>query len=295
MSSAAPAAPAKSESLRRSVETISQLLFASGVVTAILYYFGYVRERELFSYFGVPIGALDFTTSDYVLRSAQAVFAPLLTLFLLATVGLAVHEVVMTRRGDLSGQGWRLGWVTAAGTALALLCVGAIGAFAHSLIAGPVLSAIALGTGALLMDYSAWMASVDAELPTPVHEALDRSRLPRRMLLTALAVLAAFWWTLNVATANGRAAAQAIQRSLEWRGEAVVLTDARLAISGHGLTIEPVAPQPSRYAYRYEGFRVLLHTGDQWILLPRGWTPENGDSVVLLPETAAAVRVEVRP
>ncbi len=290
-----PVPPSNVDSFRRTAETVSQVVFASGMVTAVLYYFGYVRERALFTYFGVPIGSLDFTTSDYVLRSAQAIFAPLLAVLLLATSALVLHEVVMTHRRGPSTQRWRVGWILSGGIALALLLVGAMGAFVHSLIAGPVASALALGAGAVLLDYSAWMASVDTKMTVTVRDALKRSRVPRRILLTALAVVAVFWWTLNVATANGRAAAQAIQGSLESRGEAVVLADARLAISGHGVCVERVSPQPSRYAYRYSGLRVLVHTGGQWILLARGWTRENGDSVVLIPETAGGVRIEVRP
>jgi hypothetical protein len=290
-----PPKPRNRESLRQSVESVSQVLFASGVVTAILYYFGYVRERAMFSYFGVPIGSLDFTTSDYVLRSAQAIFAPLIAVFLLATVALAVHQAVIARHGDRSGARWRVSWMASGGVALALLVVGATGAYAHSLIAGPVVSALALGTGAVLLDYSAWMASVDTGLSAAILEALRRTRLARRMLLVGVALIAAFWWTLNVASSNGLEAAKAIEASLERRGEAVVLSDERLGLTGHGLDIESLSPRLSGYAFRYTGLRVLLHTGDRWILLPRGWSRGNGDSVVLLPDRAEGLRIEVRP
>jgi hypothetical protein len=282
-------------SWRESVETISQVLFASGVVTAILYYFGYVRERTLFSYFGVPLGTLEFTTSDFLVRSAQAIFAPLLSVFLLGILALAAHQAFIARSNNRSPRVWRLSWMLSGGVAFGLLVVGAAGAYFHSLLVGPLASALALGIGAVLLDYSAWMATVDPALPAPITDALQRTRVARRILLVGVALIAAFWWTLNVANSNGLESAQAIESSLDLRGEAVVYSDERLGVTGHGVCVEGLSPEVSGYAFRYTGLRVLLHTGDQWILLPRGWTRRNGDSVILLPDNAEGLRIEVRP
>ena len=280
---------------RQSASTLIQVLFASGVVTALLYYFGYVRERSLFSYFGVPVGSLGFTTSDFVVRSAQAVFEPLLSVLLLGTLALAAHQAVISRSHNYSSGWWRTAWVASTGVAFALVGLGAIGAYFPNLITGPLASALALGLGALLLNYSTWMATVDPNLPNAPAEALRRTFVPRQILLLGLAVIAAFWWTLNAANTNGVEAARAIESSLERRSEAVVLSDNRLGIIGHGVSIESLSPEVSGYAFRYTGLRVLLHTGEGWILIARGWTCYNGDSVVLLPEDAQGVRIEVRP
>jgi hypothetical protein len=110
-----------------------------------------------------------------------------------------------------------------------------------------------------------------------------------------LALIAAFWWTASVATQNGLESAKAVQSSLENRGEAVVMSKERLGIMGTGVYVESLSEDTSGYAFRYTGLRVLVNTGDRWFLLPRGWTNENGDTVILLPDEAEGLRVDVRP
>ena len=47
--------------LARAAGVVGQVLVPLGAVTGVLYYFGYVRERALYAYFGVPVGSLDLT------------------------------------------------------------------------------------------------------------------------------------------------------------------------------------------------------------------------------------------
>jgi hypothetical protein len=111
-----------------------------------------------------------------------------------------------------------------------------------------------------------------------------------------VALIGAFWWTANVANENGLASARAIERSLPGRSEAVVLSDESLGIlRATGVRVEPLSLGRSGYAFRYTGLRVLINTGDRWFLIPSGWTHENGDTVILLPDDADGLRVDVRP
>lgn len=296
MSTPAPAQPpGAGEPFHRWVELLGPLLLTSGAVTSLLYYFGYVRERELFAYFGVPVSSLDLTTTDYVVRSAQAVFVPVTSVALVAVVAVALHHVLLVRAPQDVPRGWRRGWAACAGLAAALVAVGAAGALGRPVLVGATVSALALGGGALLLGYAAWMAGLDPGLPAPVHQALGRTRAARRALVLVVALIAAFWWTTNVAHRQGQDAARAIAASLEVRGEAVVLSRERLGITGHGVTVEDLSTPDAGFAFRYTGLRVLLHAGDRWVLLPRGWTRDNGDVVVLLPDDAETLRVDVRP
>jgi hypothetical protein len=281
--------------LRQSLEITGQVLIPAGVITALLYYFGYVRERAFFSYFGINLGTLEFTTSDYVLRSAQAVFSPLASVFLLGVLMLIAHQLVIAVTHDGAPRWWRASWIAAAGISLGLLSIGASGLYFHFAVQGPKASAIALGVGAVLFDYSAWMATLDPQLSPVVLDTLRRSRWQRRTLIVGLALIAAFWWTASVATQNGLESAKAVQSSLENRGEAVVMSKERLGIMGTGVYVESLSEDTSGYAFRYTGLRVLVNTGDRWFLLPRGWTNENGDTVILLPDEAEGLRVDVRP
>lgn len=280
---------------RRAVDVIGQVLIPAGVVTALLYYFGYTRERAFFSYFGVHVGTLDFGSSDYVLRSAQAVFSPLAALFVGGLVVLLVHQLVRAARREEAPTWWRAAWIGVVVVSLGLLGVGVSGLFLRPELPGPRASAVALGVGALLLEYAVWMSTADPRLPPSVLETVESSRGQRRSLVVGIALVAAFWWTATAAHQNGIASARAVQASLEARGEAVVLSDQRLGITrATGVVAEPLS-KDAGFAFRYTGLRVLVSNGDQWFLVPRGWTRDNGDTVIVLPHRAEGLRVDLRP
>ena len=281
---------------RRALDITGQVVIPAGVVTALLYYFGYTRERTFFSYFGINLSALDFTTSDYVLRSAQAVFTPLAALFFLGLGAMLVHQLVRAGTRRCSPRWWRKGWIAVAVVSVGLLCIGASGLFLKPMFPGPTASAITLGLGAVLFDYALWMSTMDPRLAPAARDTMTRSKWQRKTLLVGIALIAAFWWTANVASENGTKSARAVQVSLETRGEAVVLSDKRLGITrGTGVAVEKLSEGSAGYAFRYTGLRVLVSSGDQWFLIPRGWTHENGDTVILLPKQGEGLRVDVRP
>jgi hypothetical protein len=49
---------------------VSRVLVPGGLLTAVLYYFGYVREQALFSHFGIDLGIVGFATTDYLVQEA---------------------------------------------------------------------------------------------------------------------------------------------------------------------------------------------------------------------------------
>ena len=68
-------------------------------------------------------------------------------------------------------------------------------------------------------------------------------------------------------------------------------TDLRLTGPGIGLTWLPGTLDDLRL--RYNGLRPLLHTDDTWILLPAGWTSQNGSTVIMLADAPESVRVDL--
>ncbi len=279
--------------LARAAGVVGQVLVPLGAVTGVLYYFGYVRERALYAYFGVPVGSLDLTTTDYVLQSTQAIFTPLASLLVVTLVAVLAHQLVLGRAAARHPTWWRRGVVVTAVVALVLLGLG-VAALARLPPLRPVAGALSLGAGAALLEYAVWMVAADRKVPPPVRASLHQGRFLRGGVLAAVVLLALFWWTANVANSNGLSTARAIEGSLVVRNEAVVLSTRPLAVSGYGVEVERL-PTASGFRYRHTGLRVLAHTGDRWILLPVGWRRDNGAVAVLLPEEADGIRVDVRP
>jgi hypothetical protein len=280
----------------------AQVLVPAGILTSALYYFGYVRERAVFAHFGVDLGTLGFGNTDYVLRSADAIFAPLASTLLVGVVVLLCHQGVVAASAHASPRARLWAVRTLVVLALGLLVLGAMVLWWRTPWPSPYAAALATGIGALLLEYA--LASVthdrrsaagDAAPDSPWTTAVRRTQWPRRALVTGLALVAAFWWISEVAQQGGARAAVAIERSLVSRPEAVVYSGHRLAISGSGVTVVPLTGDRSTFRFRYQGLRVLAHSDGHWFLLPTGWSSHNGALTFVLPDATADVRVDLRP
>jgi multisubunit Na+/H+ antiporter MnhC subunit len=290
------ARPARERSFGPTIEFVGRILAPVGVISAVLYYFGYVREQALFSYFGIDLGSLDYSPTDYLVRSAGTLFVPLATLLVAGVVGVAGHHLLMYVLGVASHRWQRIIWITLSVVAVVLLVLGAIGLERRF---DPIVSApaapIALGAGALLVNYAVETAQTVESVPAPLTEALAATAVVRRVLVVALVLVAIFWATANIAGERGTATARAIELSLADQPQAVVYSRVRLQITGPGVGLQTLAASRAAFAFRYNGLRMLVHTGGRWFLLPVGWTHDNGSTVILLPDTDPNIRIELAP
>jgi hypothetical protein len=65
------------------------------LITALLYYFGWVYTNSFFRYFGIDTSLIGYGTSDYVLRSIRVAFRPVAYLALAAFLLLGFHRLVV--------------------------------------------------------------------------------------------------------------------------------------------------------------------------------------------------------
>jgi hypothetical protein len=65
-------------------------------ITALLYYFGWVRTDSSLHYFGVDPNLAGYSTADYVLRSIAVTFPPFINTALTALVLLGLHRLIVT-------------------------------------------------------------------------------------------------------------------------------------------------------------------------------------------------------
>ena len=61
---------------RKLLGLIAGIVAPATLLTALAYYFGWRRERAFAGYFGIDPSVLGFSTSDYILRSVDALFVP---------------------------------------------------------------------------------------------------------------------------------------------------------------------------------------------------------------------------
>ena len=87
--------------LERWIGVAATIIAPATLLSAVLFYFGYVSSRSQYEYFGVDVDTIGLSTRDYVMRSPQPLLVPLLALALAAAALVAGHAAV---RGALVGE-----------------------------------------------------------------------------------------------------------------------------------------------------------------------------------------------
>jgi hypothetical protein len=274
------------------------------LISAVLFYFGYVSSRAQYEYFGVDVDIIGLGTQDYIMRSPQPLLVPLLTLTLLGACGLLVH--LLLHRRVLAA----LGSPDAAGTVLladrraravrrGARATMAFGAFlvaaavvllfaygsAHEWPAYALITPLLLISGAGLVAY-AWriVDVVDRVHPVPEPSHADPAPMMRRsarFLVYVLLVAATFWATATVAQLTGRGLARELADSPERLPRVILDTRERLYLRD-GIVVETQLPKAENqeFRYRYRELRLLVIGRDRMFLVPERWSASNSTIVV---------------
>ncbi|WP_204325447.1 hypothetical protein, partial [Stenotrophomonas maltophilia] len=65
------------------------------VLTALLYFYGYVSLKAYYSYFGISLSVLDLSTTDYLVRTPDTLFRPLAALVIVMVGAYVFHYVLV--------------------------------------------------------------------------------------------------------------------------------------------------------------------------------------------------------
>lgn len=263
---APPAAPG-SDVLKEAVKPVVALLANVTVVTALLVYFGWRRAETHADRLGIDESVLGMTTREYVLRSV----GPVLVLL----VGIAVSGLswmALERRITPA--------LTTPDTAAARLAVAALG-LAWLILPGVVyllgfvwpgtafvLFPASIGAGALLWVYAARVRRASD----------DRSSRFALGLVGLLVLVCLFWTASNYAEVLGDRLADDLVGNVDRLPGVVVSSERSLFLDGPGVDEVPLAADDEDGAlrYRYEGLRLLEHTGGRYFLVSDGWSPTYG-------------------
>jgi hypothetical protein len=265
--------------LRSALETVRLVAAPTTLLTGLLFYFGWVFTKARAGYFGVDPSVLGFSTQDYLLRSADAVFIPLSAVLI---VGLAVvwAHATLWRRIHLEPRPDALRFVVpllvATGLVLFITGLAAVPGFfkVRALRLG-------LGVGAGLLSYAgvvrrklsgvsqtgivpSWLSSVSVTLVG---------------LLTVVTLFAAVG---DWAQALGRDRGVQLAEDVAKLPGVVVYSKERLQIPG--VTPAKVAEADSAYRFRYSGLKLLVRSGGNYFLISAHWSWPKWPTVVL-PDT----------
>jgi hypothetical protein len=256
----------------------------AGVIAALLYFFGWIRTQATYAVLGVNISLLDLPATVYVQRGVNAVLIPLLTFGLAAFAVTALHRWLLPRKHSKPGRIFRYLIRTAGYIALALTAAGLIEPASVGLSLGLCLPIALLG-GAAAIAYADHLSS----------RSKPASKFGVRVsVLATFIVIGAAWVIALYAQRLGERYALDFGSSLPDQPKVVLDAAERLAIAGPGVKVEPITQESSRYHFRYEGLRMLISDGGEYILAPEGWI-RGQSALVIVPKDETRIDLIARP
>ena len=292
MAEQSPSAATPQRSTASAMGRLLGFVAPTGLLTGILYYFGYVSARSFYMYFGIPLSALDLPASHYFVQTTDTVFRPIAAIAVIGLSVLVVHQLLeamslrMARR-TAQLMSWGLVW-----TSVALASVGLVGLGTGR---GGVLSAASLAGAAVLAEYALWLGRRTYTLGALVTTLATSRTEVRRGILLAVVVVSVFWAVTDLAHERGLERARIVESTLPLQPQAVVYSVQELSIPGTGVQMQRLPAAEGGATYLYNGLRPLVYAHDRWFLLPKGWKKDNGDTVVLIRDTSTSVRVDLAP
>ena len=252
------------------------------VATALAFWFGWTMTATRTAYFGIDQSILEYSTVDYLLRSADAIIVPAIFILLISLVCIGIHALTA---GIIGRPGLYRYLLIGAGTVLcAGILVTALGVwvmFEEPPFATPFLfEPAALGSGVALSAYAFWvlrrLAASGGGRPRrpPMWEKLGY------VCAVLLVVLALFWACSLYAGALGTGRSKEYARELAKRPSVVVYSVQSLALSSP--VREDRIPDPdAKYHFKYTGLKFVTRSADKFFLLPEGWRRDTGVAIIL--------------
>jgi hypothetical protein len=252
-------------------------------LTALLVYFGWVRTTVQADQLGYDVSIVDMSIQDYVLKSVNVVYIPLILMLLVGVALRALHRRLVMPRLVKRRERRRLRWLARAFLLSWLLWL-------------PVCLLLLLNGPPV--DGFAMPLTLAATLLCALYGTAVRRRLEptaggstgARTIVVVLLALALLWSTERVARGLGEAYAADILARPETLVAVTVFSAKDLAISGPGVHVSQVGGPDAAYSYRYEGFRMLQRSGDRYLLISQS-ADQKRSRVFVIQETAE-IRLE---
>lgn len=282
--------------VRDFLQKISLFVAPSTLVIALSYWFGWTLTNARSAYFGIDSSTLGYSTTDYILRSADAAFVPVAMVLLAVLAAILLHgwiqRAVVTSRGPATVRRGAAG-SAALGVFLTFFAIWAMFRplpVATSYLVPPVI----LGLGPALIAYSAWtLRNVRPPGEGPADQVVPGWERGGYVIAAMLALLGIFWASSSYAAALGRGRAEALAGNLSGQPAVTVFSVRSLGISAAGVTVSRIATADTAYKFRYSGLRLLVHSAGKYFLVNDGWSRQQGVTIVL-PDTSD-IRMEFTP
>jgi hypothetical protein len=283
--------------VRGVLERLSLVIAPSTLVIALAFWFGWTLTNARSAYFGIDSSTLGYSTTDYLLRSADAAFVPIAVTLLVILIAIMIHGLV--RHAATTDRGRKAVVLGAVGGMILgiVLTLFAIWAMFDSLPVATyyLVPPVILGLGPTFTAYSAWILR---HLRAPNEAKANRAAVPAwersGYAIAAMIVLLGIFWAASLyASALGRGRAENLAENLSSRPAVTIFSVKSLGIDALGVTATRITSASSAYKFRYSGLRLLIYSAGKYFLVNDGWSHEHGVAMVI--QDAPDIRVEFTP
>lgn len=276
--------------LPRVLKIFSTVVAPTTLLTALLLYFGRMHATGLFRYLGVQYSVLDLSAQDYLVRSADGMIPPLVVVAGATVIALWIREVLVRTVPQDSRR--RLQLVLCPVLAVTgLVLVGL--AIADTVRNGqvfpdfPEARGLGLSIGALLLAYAARL--IRSLLPAPRSPGAV-AMMTEWAAVFALVSIGLFWAVGTYAVGVGEMRGRQLGAAPPDLYAVTLYSEKSLSLTAPGVTETPCQNPDAAFRFRYDGLRMVVQSGGQYLLLPSGWSPETG-AALLIPR-GSGVRLE---
>jgi hypothetical protein len=283
---AAPAPRPAAPGLAQLVTILGTIVAPTTLLTSLLFYFGWSHAFWFFDYFGVNSTLLDLTNQDYIQRSIDGLFVPGTVTACAGLAGLWGHTLLRARlAAGFDPRSLRVLMAVLAGVGL-LLAIGGVASvltrtrtwLEEYVAAAPV----SLAAGVLLLVYVVhlWRARAAAKGAASAHWP-PWAAAAEWAAVFVLVGLSLFWAANDYSAAVGRSRARDVVRELPTQPQVVLYSAQSLGLHAPGVREVACQGQEALYRFRYEGLKLILQSGDQYVLVPETWSRADGVTFVM--------------
>lgn len=270
-------------------QLVAQFVAPATLLAGLLYYWGYFHAKGYCFYLGVDSASLGFSTTEYVMRSADGLFVPIAT-FAAVALGarwwrLALPERLRRRRAPR----WLPIVLTVVGGLLLL------NGLSQLRFDTPLNRPVGVGPACLIAGLLMLWSVVKRRRQQLATAAGTSVAAPGPLEWGLVIVLVAgtfFWGATSYSLAVGKGRAMYFEQSLSKTPGLTLYSEKALDLAAPGVVRTPCTDSESAYRYRYDGLVVALTTSANYVLVPRTWTYARGTAIVLPRNGPGAVRLE---
>jgi hypothetical protein len=277
------------EALPQVLKVVGSIVAPTTLLTALLFYFGRLHATGMFQYFGVHFTVLDLSVQDYLVRSADGLILPLVIVVGAALLALWMHHLLL---GALPPRSRRITLqflIPVTGTVGLVLVVLAMAdaTGASIFVTFPEGRGLSLSIGVLLLAYAVRLLRLlrsESRSDRGAERTTTAAAIAEWCSIFLLVSVGLFWAVGSYAAGVGTGRAQQIEAVLPNYPDTVLYNEKSMSLQAPGVQ-EVVCHNPeAAYRYRYEGLKLVMQSGNQYLFLPAGWTRANG-SAILIPRS----------